>query len=160
MFMYPRLPDWTSRWAHFIKDTLDLASDLRLNWMDVHCAQFTGSGIEAITQHNPYEEDGWADKFTTAASAAKEIRKRGFTTLDDVIVSLFPEIPLAYAWPGDVVLVNTVPWTDEETRTVMPHGVTLADPPFFYGVSPEGVGRGDLYQDAFKCFAIGREVIS
>lgn len=159
MFTHPRLNDWTGRWSEFIKDTLDLAGDLRLDWAGINCTQFSGQGIEALTGHNPYEEGEWEGKFTTALSAAKEIKKRGFNTLDDVIASLFPnEVPLAYAWPGDVVLIQTVPWTEEDVRAVMPHGVCLAEPPYFYGVSPEGVGRGDLFKDAVRCFAIGREV--
>lgn len=158
MFAYPRRPDWTGRWSEFIKDTLDLAPDLRLDWEHINCTQFLGQGIEALTGHNPYEEDGWAGKFTTPLSAAKEIKKRGYNTLDDVIADRFKEIPLAFTWPGDIVLVNTVPWANDETRLIMPHGVTLAEPPFFYGVSEEGVGRGNLYTEAYKCFAVGHEV--
>lgn len=157
MFTHERLPDWTARWAHFIKDGLDLSPDLQLDWENINCTQFSASGIEAITGHNPYEEEEWLGTFTNSIGAALEIRRRGFETLDDVIASLFPEIPLAFVWPGDVVLISSTPW-DEAARVVMPHGVALADPPYFYAVNEAGMGRGDLYASTVRAFGIGHSV--
>lgn len=155
-FTYPRYPDWTSRWSYFIKDSLDLQLDLVLDWESINCTQFVSQGIEAITGHNPYEEDGWVDTFTTAEGAGKAIRKRGYNTLDEVTEALFPEIPLSFVWPGDLVLIRSAPC--EATRQIMPHGWALADPPFFYVVGEQGLGRGDLLKEAIRGFAIGHEV--
>lgn len=161
MFVYPRYPDWTARWAHFIKDSLDLWEDLKLDWGGVNCTQFSGQGVEALTGHNPYEEGGWADKFGTPQEAADAIVEAGFNTLDDLIAALFPEVPLSMAWPGDVVLIAAAPQGDLSVGVVqkMPHGVALADPPFFYAVTPEGLGRGPLYTQAVRAFAVGREAL-
>lgn len=160
MFTYPRLDDWTSRWAGFIKDSLDLRHDLVLDWDVINCTQFGGQGIEAITGHNPYEEGGWQEKFTTSKDAVVAIKAEGFTTLDDLIASLFPEIPLAFTWPGDVVLIKAIPWGEASAneRKTMPHGVALADPPFYYAVTEQGLGRGDLRAEGIRAFAIGHEV--
>lgn len=158
MFDYERRPDWTARWAEFIKDSLDLQPELCLDWEFTSCTSFAAQGIEAITGRNPFEEGEWDGKFTTPLSAAKEIKRRGFLTLDDVIASLFVEIPLAFAWPGDVVLVRALPWSDEEARSVMPHGVGLVDPPYYYSPAELGLGRGDLYKEAVRAFAIGHGV--
>lgn len=130
---------------------------MKLDWGHINCTQFSGSGIEAITGHDPYVEGEWEGHFQDEWEAGKEIRRRGFETLDDVIADLFPEIPLAFVMPGDVVLIKSAAW-DGESRIVMPHGVALADPPFFYAVTPEGLGRGDLYSDGVRGFAVGRSI--
>lgn len=156
-FEHLRLPDWTQRWSEFIRDCQQIQSDLKLDWEHVNCTYLTGQGIEAITGHNPY--DDWEGKFTTSQGAAKEIKKRGFETLDDVMLDLFPEVPLSMVWPGDVVLIRTLAWDgDEELRTVMPHGVALADPPVFWAITLDGMGTGPLYEQAVKALAVGREV--
>jgi hypothetical protein len=166
MFTYPRIDNWTGKWSEFVKDTLDLQRDLILDWGDINCTQFSADGIEAITDHNPYDEGEWRGKFSSSLSAVKVIKRRGFNTLDDVIASLFPEIPLSFVWPGDVVLVKSVPWSDETdaadgtlfAREVMPHGVALADPPYYYAVTEQGVGKGDLYKEAVRGFAVGHTI--
>lgn len=159
MFDYPRLPDWTSRWAHFVKDSLDIQSDISLDWEHVSCTSYAAQGIEAITGHNPFEEEGWAGSFTTALGAAKAILSKGFKTLDDVIASLFPEIPLAYAWPGDVLLVRTLPEAlDAESSLVMPHGIGICDPPLYLSPAIGGLGRQNMFKDGLRAFAIGHKV--
>jgi len=160
IFNYPRYPDWTSRWAYFIQDCLHLRTDLKVDWEHINCTQFSGQGIAAITGHDPYEEGGWEGKFSTPEEAADTIKAAGFSSLDELIASLFKEVPLSMAWPGDVVLIKAAPQMDLSVGVVkmMPHGVVLADPPFFYAVTHEGLGRGDLYGDAVRAFAVGREI--
>jgi hypothetical protein len=158
MFECERLPDWTARWAEFIQDCLDLSSDLKLDWGHINCTQFSAPGIEAITGKNPYEEGGWEGLFDSPMSAAKEIRKRGFNNLDEVIASLFPEIPLAFVWPGDVVLIKASPTHESEPSQIMPHGVGLANNPFFFAVEERGLGRGDLFTSAIRAFAVGHQI--
>lgn len=156
-FTHPRLPDWPARWSEFVKDCLDLTADLKLDWEYIHCAQFSGSGIEAITGHDPYEP--FKGKFKTAHGGMKVIKEEGFNTLDDLIAALFEEVPLSLAQSGDIALARTISWEgDEEARTIMPHGVVLCDPPVYYAVTPEGFGKGNLYEDSIRAFAVGRSI--
>jgi hypothetical protein len=158
MFECDRLPDWTARWAEFIQDCLGLSADLKLDWANINCTQFSAQGIEAITGKNPYEEGGWEGLFDSPMSAALEIKRRGFNNLDEVIASLFPEIPLAFVWPGDVVLIRTTLTEDEAATAIMPHGVGLANSPFFFAVEENGLGRGDLFLQATRAFAVGHTI--
>lgn len=161
-FTHLRYEDWRIRWIEFIKDSLDLASDLCLNWDDITCTQWTGDGIEAITGHNPY--DPWRGKHKGILGACKEIKKAGFNSLDDLIASLFTEVPVSMAHQGDLILTRTQRWISEGdegalfAEEVMPHGVALADPPIYWGVTEQGFAKGDLYADAVRAFAVGRIV--
>ena len=159
-FIHSRRPDWDARWAEFIHDCLQLSSDLAIDWEYVNCFQFTGMGVEVITGHDPYEPFGEA--VSSPISAAKEIKKWGYNCLDDVFPDMFREIPLAFAQPGDVLLVRPQLWTcaqgEEEASRIMPHAVALADPPFYYAPSERGLGRGNMYSEAIRAFAVGHDL--
>lgn len=159
MLDYTRRSDWTARWSEFIQDTHDLQDGLKMDWEHVNCMQFFGQGCEALTGHNPYEELGWDEIFTDADGAAAAIQSRGYKTLTDVIAEHFKEIPIAFIWPGDLVLLHAVPYPGMSrlATTVMPYGAALANPPHYYAVGVEGAGRGDLYASAVKGFAVGHE---
>lgn len=155
-FTYPRYPDWPARWAEFIRDCQQLSSDLSIDWEYINCLQFAMMGVEAITGHDPYDQV--RQDVSTPLSAIKAIKAQGFNTLDEVPPALFDEIPLAFAQPGDVLLVNAAPWSDnEEILTVIPHTVALADPPFYYAPGLEGLGRGHMYKEALRAFAVGHK---
>lgn len=181
-FRTPRRADWLLRWAEFIKDSLDLKKDLALDWSYTTCTSWSGDGIEAITGSNPF--DPWRDQFSTMLGAAKVIRQSGFNTLDDLIAYMFQEIPLGMAQSGDLVLtpslVSVSRWradiekdgpenTDTNTKgntsgdtiepdLVMPSGVALADPPVFWAVTEKGLGKGKLYTEHNRAFAVGRSI--
>lgn len=157
LFMHKRLPDWTARWSEFIKECQELERDLTFDWSHINCTQFMGQGIEAITGHNPYEP--YEGTFTNALGAARVVKKNGFDTLDDFVAFTFKEVPIAMAWPGDIALVKPIGWEEEEEAVaVMPHGVVLVDPPIYHSVAQGGLVKGDLYADAVRAFAVGREV--
>lgn len=148
-FTTPRRIDWPVRFTEFMKDSLDLALELKLDWEFVSCTSFVGDGIEAITDENPF--DPYRDQFKDAIGAARVIKQAGFSTLDDLIASAFDEVPVGMAQTGDVVLVKSMQPSD-----VMPHGLGLVDPPLFFAVNEEGLGKGDLYVDGFRAFKVGR----
>ena len=155
-FTTPRRKDWTIRWVEFIKDCQDIASDLQLNWEDITCTSWMGMAVEVLTGEDPYEP--YRGTHDGPIGAAKAIKKAGFSNLDDLIADLWEEIPIGMAQTGDVVLVKVSDYTDdEELRMVMPHGVAVADPPFFWSVNEEGLAKGDLYAHGLRAFAVGRE---
>jgi hypothetical protein len=162
-FMHMRRPDWTVRWIEFMKDSQDIASDLALDWQGegVTCTSWCGDAIEVLTGHNPFEP--FRGTFDGVLGAVKVIKKAGFNSLDDLIASLFPEVPVGMAQQGDLALVRTTRWSEESgdglfAEEVMPHGVAMIDPPAFWAVTEGGLGRGDLYVDAVRAFAVGRLV--
>lgn len=153
-----RYRDWPIRWVEFIKDCQDVGSDLRLDWEDMNCIQWACQGIEALTGHDYYAEFAGTKG---ALGAVRRIREEGFNTLDHLIGSILKEVPIAMAHQGDLVLVRTEAWDNlvQDGHAVMPHGVALADPPFFWCVTPEGLGKGELYMQGVKAFAVGRVVL-
>lgn len=153
-FTYLRLPNWSIRWVEFMQRSLEQAGDLKLDWEDVTCTQWSGDGIEAITGHNPYEP--FRGRHHGILGACKAIKGAGFDTLDDLITSLLDEVPIGMAHQGDLILVRTSGWGAEMAELIMPHAVGLADPPLYWAVTTDGLGKGDLYADGFKAFAVGR----
>jgi hypothetical protein len=128
----------------------------RVYWKDITCTSFAGDGIEAITGHNPF--DAYRGAFDNQLGAIKVIKQRGFETLDQLIGSLFDEVPIGLAQVGDLVLVKAEYDLDIDARTVMPHGVALADSPMYWCVVEGGLASGQLYVDGFKAFAVGRDI--
>lgn len=161
-FTAMRRPDWSIRWTEFIKDSLDIATDLQIDWdsRGITCASWAGDGIEVLTGENPF--DPYIGSFDGIIGACKAIKKAGFNTLDDLVASMFPEVPVSMAQMGDLVLVRTARWdgdhllVDTFSDDVMPHGIALVDPPLYYAVTDQGLGKGDLYKDGVRAFAVGR----
>ncbi len=154
----PRRKDWMSRWVHFIVDSQALGSDLSLDWETMNCLKWACMGVEAITGYNPYEAFDPADN--SLREVLRTIKDRGYDNLDQIIESHYPEIPISLAQQGDLVLV-AADWdgsVDTATLQVMPHGVALADPPFFWCVMPDGLGKGDLYKYGLRAFVVGRRI--
>lgn len=155
-FTYPRFPDWPSRWAEFIHDCQQLQPDLAIDWEYINCLQFAFMGVEVLTGHDPYE--AFNQDVVSPTTAIRAIKKWGYNTLDEGLADMFPEVPLAFAQPGDIVLVNPVDWSNDHLLTqVVPHAVALADPPFYYAPGLGGLGRGSMYKEALRAFAVGYE---
>ena len=156
LFPYERRQDWQVRWVEFIKDCLDIAADLRLDpdWGVLNCIQWSCSGIEELTGHNPYEELQFHEEVKSVATATRAVTSRGYKTLDQLLGSLFYEVPVGMCQSGDLVMAQ-VP-NVVEGNVVFPHAAVLADPPFYWCVTPEGLAKGDLYQDGRIAFAVGR----
>lgn len=158
-FTFPRRKDWATRLTYFMKDSLDLVEDLKLDWSYVTCCSWVCDAIEQMTGHNPYE--AFAGRYDTPLGAAKAIRASGFNTLDELVAYRYKEVPIGLAQWGDLVLVKTLDTFQAEepdAGLVMPHGLALAEPPFFWCVTEEGLGRGDLYVQGVRAFAVGRPV--
>jgi len=164
-FSTMRRPDWTIRWTEFMKDSMDLAVETRLDWDDdgITCTSWAGDGIEALTGANPF--DPYRGSFNGILGACKAIKESGFKSLDDLIASLFQEVPVGMAQTGDLVLVRSVDWAqtalehnEYKVTAIMPHAVALVDPPLYWAVTEQGLGKGDLYADAVRAFAIGRTI--
>lgn len=163
-FAYERLPDWPTRFAHFIADSQDLAQDLVLDWEFVTCTSWTGQMIEAITGHNPY--DPFSGRHKSVASAARVIKEAGFNSLTELMQSLFDEVPVGLLQAGDLYMPSArwdagchmSPENIIESSTVMPHAVAVADPPFFWCVGPQGLEKGELYTTPGIGLAVGRSI--
>lgn len=161
-FKATRRIDWTVRWVEFIKDSLDLKSDLVLDWEHITCTSWCGSGIEEITGVNPF--DPYEGKFSTVLGACKVIQQTGCKSLDELIAKIFVETPIGHAQTGDLVLVKASPeWLGDLDEgelfasDIMPHGLALVDPPFFWCVTPQGLAKGQLYRDGVRAFTVGRK---
>lgn len=168
-----RKPDWEICFTHFMRDSIKAQNEhgLILDWEHVTCTSWVGQAIEEITGMNPYAPFDGLHK--SIAQACRTIKIAGFSNLDDLISALFGhnEIPLGYVTKGDLVLAPTpngwcvAPQQDgpddlvtrQEATLVMPHAVALADPPFYWAIGFNGLGRGKL-ADVSKVFAIGRDV--
>lgn len=162
-FEVPRRKDWSIRFIEFLKDSMDCADGLNLDWEYTTCTSFSGEMIEAITGKNPYEDFMGTNSFTTILGAVKTVKAAGFKSLDDIIAALFKEVPVGMAQQGDLVLVKATPYDPDSgdalvAEEVMPHGLAVVDPPFFYCVTEAGLSKGDLYTQGVRAFAVGREV--
>lgn len=155
LFPYPRRRDWTIRWVEFMKDSQDLAAELVLDWEDLNCIMWCCQWIESCTGYDPYEPFVHAKGVKGAVSAIKDA---GYETLDQIIGSHLYEVPLAKAQTGDLVLIRADWEAPEAIKTVLPHGIALADPPLYWCITPEGLGKGDLYVNGVKAYAVGRTI--
>jgi hypothetical protein len=154
-----RRKDWSSRWVRFITDSRALGADLSLDWESMNCLKWACMGIEEMTAFNPYEH--FAPEDGSLKDVVKTIRNRGYKTMDQIIESRYPEVPIGLAQLGDLVLVESN-WeemdVDTGVRSVMPFGAALADPPHYWCVLPEGLSKGELYVHGHRAFAVGRIV--
>lgn len=182
-YQHLRRPDWAIRFVEFMADSLQLQNDLQLDWEFVSCTSWAGDCVEALTGSNPF--DDFRGRFNSVAKAVRVIREAGFNSLDELMLSLFKEIPLGMATQGDLVLAasarssavpynlgpnNPLPQSDGGIHQqdlyapfgllpsewqVMPNAVGIADPPHFWVVTPQGLGKGPLML-CNKALAVGR----
>lgn len=155
-FLLPRRFDWTTRWVEFMQDSKAIASDLKLDWHNLNCLEWCCMWIEECTGQNPYDEV--KEEASSLLGAASAIKNRGFQSLDQLIGSYLPSSPVGMLQQGDMVMVKTPPeWGAEDGALahLMPHGCALADPPFYWCVTQEGLGRGLLYEEGVSGFLIG-----
>lgn len=123
---------------------------VQLDWEVFNCASFGAKWIEVQTDYDMYS--AFRGKIHDEGSAYKEIRKLGYENLDDIITSQLPEIPIGMAQRGDLVLV---PADGERFLGLgMSHAIGGVDPPFFWALGTEGLGRGHLYE-CTRAFAVG-----
>jgi len=89
--------------------------------------------------------------YTSEVEAYMAMRKLGFKNVDQLLESLFPEIELDHTLTGDLLTVGT----PNEAGDQIIRAAAIADPPFFWAMTPQGLGRGRL-EDAKSAYAVAR----
>lgn len=96
-----RLPDWRARFAA----EMDRQRRDAFAWGAQDCALGLAAGaVEALTGTDL--RIGWRGKYKTPAGALKAVKAKGFDGLPDLIASLLPEIPPAFADVGDIGVIH------------------------------------------------------
>lgn len=96
-----RLPDWRARFAA----EMDRQRRDPFAWGSQDCALGLAAGaVEAITGADL--RVGWRSKYKTPAGALKAIKAKGFDSLPDLLASLLPEVPPAFADVGDIGVIE------------------------------------------------------
>lgn len=147
-----RVPAWGPNLTRFIRECRQLSQkgELKFDWENVNCAWFAGGAIREMTGVDFY---GPFNSVTSAFAAAKLLHTQGYHSLEAYTDSLAPERPLSEAQRGDAVLIQGL--TTEEGLAL-----GIADPPFYWAVSEEGLIKGELWTATgnvrpVKAYAIG-----
>lgn len=67
------------------------------------CALFWAGAVEAMTGEDPASM--WRGKYTTIAQGLRLLKKAGYPDHVAVAASIFDEIPVAFAAPGDLAVL-------------------------------------------------------
>lgn len=160
-----RKDNWQQIFVEFLQESQN--EGVVCDWEFFNCTSWVCDGIEAITGVDLYAP--YRGRSNSIASAWRMIKEAGFKSLDDIIASQLPEIPVAFAQRGDMVLVPVPAMqlpimtaarsgTDLSAQTFsdvgMPHAVCLADPPIFYNLTEVGITREPLTM-ATRAFRVG-----
>lgn len=97
-----RLPDWRARFAaEMNRQRLEPFS-----WGTQDCALGLACGaVQAITGEDLAV--GFRSKYRGPVAAKRVLREAGFETLGDLVASMLPEIPPAFAETGDLGLIES-----------------------------------------------------
>lgn len=68
-------------------------------WGESDCAILFSEAVEALTGHNPIADGG---TYATRIGALRGLKRLGFDSVLDLVVSRFTEIPPAHAMRGDL----------------------------------------------------------
>lgn len=93
-----RVPDWEARLAEY----LESVRETPFAWGSHDCALFAASAVEAMTGVDygaPFR-----GKYRTELGSVRALKRFGAGSLEATLDGLFPEIPLAFAQRGDVVM--------------------------------------------------------
>lgn len=95
-----RLPDWRARFAaEMDRQRRDLFA-----WGRHDCAIGLAAGaVEAVTGTDL--RTGWRGRYQTPTGALRALAKSGHDTLADLVASLLPEVPPAFADVGDIGVI-------------------------------------------------------
>lgn len=114
-----------------------------------HCLTFSSTMVEAITGRNIYQEMASDKVYDTPLAAMRVLKDMGFSSVDQLIGSIFEEKRVTRAIRGDLVMI---PSDIEEPGLKLV--VAVADPPFFWVVSSvHGLSRGNIL-DAQKAYSV------
>lgn len=156
-FGYPlRAPNWPLLWVQYVRGSRN--EGVTLDWDLNNCISWCCDWVAKSTGFNPYIP--YAPKGPGVVAALSAIEDSPYETLDQILRSIFQEIPVVMAQQGDIVLVKAeAEWADSMPERVLryiPHGCALAEPPFYWALLPGGLGKGNLYEDGVTAFAVGR----
>lgn len=96
--MIVRVPDWEKRLNEVVERHMDLPSQFGVS----DCWMIPADAFEAITGEKLYR----GIRYKTEAGAAKQLRKRGFETVEDAFRARLPEIGRLSARRGDLGVVE------------------------------------------------------
>lgn len=89
-----------SNWEKQLKLTIQKHMTLPSKYGVSDCYIFPDDVVEAITGKTMYGLS--VRKYKTDVGAAKQLRKKGFTTVEDAFSAKFAEIPVSLAQRGDI----------------------------------------------------------
>ncbi len=144
-----RLPNWRERFANFIVEmqTLNNASRVTFDWDPakddaMNCLQFGSKAVEAQTGIDLYSKLAKDHQYTGPITALKVLHNLGYTSLDQLIGSLFNTVPIVQAKMGDLLVI---PARDLPENHPLNGVVAVCAPPFYYTISSEkGFARGKI----------------
>ena len=137
-----RLPEWRARFAA----EMDRQRRDHFAWGTQDCALGLAAGaVEAITGADL--RVGWRSKYKTPRGALKAIRAKGFEGLPDLVASLLPEIPPAFADVGDIGLI-------EAEDGALGHALCVVDASGLIVLTEAGHGRRPR-EDMIRAFKVG-----
>jgi hypothetical protein len=93
-----RDPDWEQALADYLAGKQGCV----FAWGTCDCAMFAAGAVEAMTGTDPASDI--RGQYKSQASAARAIKRKGFTDLGEWVGSLFSEIGPAFAHRGDIVM--------------------------------------------------------
>lgn len=94
-----RKPDWKACLTVYVADQAR-----RPFAPGVHdCALFAAGAVAAMTGSDPAH--GWRGRYRTVQGGLRLLRKEGYADQIAFAASLLPEIPVAFAAPGDLAVV-------------------------------------------------------
>lgn len=124
-----RHPDWQTRLASYLAEVRELPFSYGFH----DCALFVAGAVKAMTGDDPAR--GWRG-YRSHAAGIRKLRAAGYEDHVARAASLFAEVPVVDAMPGDIAVVAT------ETGPAL--GIVQGR--LIYLVTPEGLGlrpRGD-----------------
>ncbi|NTT86928.1 DUF6950 family protein [Tabrizicola fusiformis] len=96
-----RKADWKACLTDYVAGLAQRPFEPGLN----DCALFAAGAVAAMTGSDPAH--GWRGRYRTLRGGLRLLRKQGYTDQIAYAASLLPEIPVAFAAPGDLAVVNS-----------------------------------------------------
>ena len=160
-----RLWDWRERFVEWLVDAWDKSRRLSYGDADPEVQKYSFSwdpskghncltlastsclvitGVDLHDRFSPIP-------YTSEVEAYMAMRKLGFKSVDQLLESLFPEVEMDHTLTGDLCVVMT----PDESGDGLVKACAICDPPFFWAMMPQGLGRGRLV-DAKSFYAVAR----
>lgn len=136
-----RLPDWRARFAA----EMDRQRRDPFAWGAQDCALGLAAGaVQAITGQDVAAP--WRGRYISPAGARRALHKAGFTALSDLVASLLPEIPPAFADVGDIGVI--------EADGPLKQALCVVDASGLIVLTEAGHGRRSR-EDMIRAFKVG-----